>query len=390
MADSTLNRFLARGTNAQRLAFTPSPPTPASGPSPTYFWYETDTGDSYAWDGSAWDQLNAGGGGATVTSWKQSVRVATTAAGTLASSFENGDTVDGVTLATGNRILIKNQATASENGIYTVNASGAPTRATDADSGSEMLGAIIPVEEGTVNAERTFRCTNNATITLGSTNLTFIELQDIAAAGSQGDILYRGANGWARLAAGTSGQFLKTLGASSDPAWATPPGAMELISEVVTSSSQATVSFSSIATTWRDLIVIVRGRGTNAATNVEVRLQFNGDTAGNYDQCVQTNQGVPAITYATTSIWAGYLTGSTAPSNTPSSSVIEVPNYKGTTFNKTTLSQVGVQLSTTGTNIFSGHGYGQWRSTSAINAVLVLLSAGNFVDGSVVSLYGRM
>lgn len=46
--------------------------------------------------------------------WKTAVRVATTVAGTLASSFENGDTVDGVVLATGNRILIKNQAAATE------------------------------------------------------------------------------------------------------------------------------------------------------------------------------------------------------------------------------------------------------------------------------------
>lgn len=58
MADATLNRFLARGTNAQRVAFTPAPPTPASGPSPTYFWFETDTGNSYAWSGSAWVQQN--------------------------------------------------------------------------------------------------------------------------------------------------------------------------------------------------------------------------------------------------------------------------------------------------------------------------------------------
>src|SRR3954452_5091097 len=73
--------------------------------------------------------------------WKPSVRVATTAAGTLASSFANGSTVDGVTLATGDRILIKNQATASENGIYVVASSGAPTRAADADAGTELQGA---------------------------------------------------------------------------------------------------------------------------------------------------------------------------------------------------------------------------------------------------------
>ena len=64
---------------------------------------------------------------------KNSVRVATTANGTLSSAFANGQTVDGVTLATGDRILLKNQSTGSQNGIYTVNASGAPTRATDFD-----------------------------------------------------------------------------------------------------------------------------------------------------------------------------------------------------------------------------------------------------------------
>jgi hypothetical protein len=109
-------------------------------------------------------------------SWKQAVRAATTAAGTLASSFENGDTVDGVTLATGDRILIKNQATASENGIYTVNASGAPTRATDADSGAELVNASCYVSEGTANADTQWVCTTNATITVGSTSLAFAQL----------------------------------------------------------------------------------------------------------------------------------------------------------------------------------------------------------------------
>ncbi len=109
-------------------------------------------------------------------SWKQAVRVATTAPGTLASSFENGDTVDGVTLATGNRILIKDQSSPSENGIYTVNASGAPTRATDADSGAELVNASCYVSEGTTNADTQWTCTTNATITVNSTSLAFAQL----------------------------------------------------------------------------------------------------------------------------------------------------------------------------------------------------------------------
>ena len=107
--------------------------------------------------------------------WKDSVRVATTANGTLASAFANGQTVDGVVLATGNRILLKNQTTGSENGLYVVAASGAPTRATDADNGTEMLQATVFVEEGTANADTAWLCTNNATITVGSTSLTFVQ-----------------------------------------------------------------------------------------------------------------------------------------------------------------------------------------------------------------------
>lgn len=69
MSDSTLNRFLASGTQAERLAFTPNPATPASGPDPTYFWFETDTGNSYAWNfqTSAWFIVSTGGGAAALS-----------------------------------------------------------------------------------------------------------------------------------------------------------------------------------------------------------------------------------------------------------------------------------------------------------------------------------
>lgn len=108
-------------------------------------------------------------------SWKQAVRAATTANGTLATAFENGDAIDGVTLATGDRILLKNQSSASENGIYVVAASGAPTRATDADSGAELVNASVYVSEGSTLADTQWTCTTNATITVGSTSITFAQ-----------------------------------------------------------------------------------------------------------------------------------------------------------------------------------------------------------------------
>lgn len=107
---------------------------------------------------------------------KTSVRVATTANGNLATAFENGDTIDGVTLATHDRVLVKDQSSAAENGIYVVNASGAPTRALDFDSNAEVqAGAFVFVEEGTVNADSGWVLTTDGTITIGSTSLAFTQ-----------------------------------------------------------------------------------------------------------------------------------------------------------------------------------------------------------------------
>lgn len=78
---------------------------------------------------------------------KDSVKAVSVANAALASAYENGDTLDGVVLATGNRILLTAQTTATENGIYTVNASGAPSRATDALTTTQLtLGAQVFVE----------------------------------------------------------------------------------------------------------------------------------------------------------------------------------------------------------------------------------------------------
>ena len=108
--------------------------------------------------------------------WKPSVRAGTTANGTLATAYANASTVDGVTLATGDRILIKNQTSGAENGIYVVNASGAPTRSSDADTSAEVTGGFaVFIEEGTVNADTGYVLTNNGAITLGTTALVFTQ-----------------------------------------------------------------------------------------------------------------------------------------------------------------------------------------------------------------------
>jgi hypothetical protein len=107
---------------------------------------------------------------------KDSVRVASTANIDIANDLENGDTLDGVTLATGDRVLLKNQSTASENGIYVVVASGAASRSEDANASADVTsGMFVWVEEGTANADQGYVLTTNDTINLNTTSLTFTQ-----------------------------------------------------------------------------------------------------------------------------------------------------------------------------------------------------------------------
>jgi formylmethanofuran dehydrogenase subunit D len=113
-------------------------------------------------------------------SYKAACRVATTVDGTLSSAFVSGQNIDDVPLATGDRVLIKNQGTGAENGIYTVNASGVPTRAEDFNASSEVTGgAFVNISEGTANRNKSFVLTTNDTITLGTTALLFSEIHAI-------------------------------------------------------------------------------------------------------------------------------------------------------------------------------------------------------------------
>lgn len=132
---------------------------------PNELWFTDDGGTDH--------QLGVAGGGSSSTQWKEPVVAASTANGTLSTAYENGDTLDGVTLSTGDRILLKDQTTGSENGIYTVNASGAPTRATDFDGNDEVVGGMVAVLQGTVNSGKVFFNTNTGSVTVGTTALTF-------------------------------------------------------------------------------------------------------------------------------------------------------------------------------------------------------------------------
>lgn len=102
------------------------------------------------------------------TDWKNSVRAATTANIATATALNPGDAIDGVTLAENDRVLVKDQTTKSQNGIWIVKAT--PARAADADAVAELSGgSTIYVEEGTRNKRRTFQIITPGNITPGTT-----------------------------------------------------------------------------------------------------------------------------------------------------------------------------------------------------------------------------
>lgn len=114
--------------------------------------------------------------------WKDNVRVATQANLNLAAP---GATVDGIVMVANDRILVRSQTTASENGIYLFNGAATPTtRSLDSSSADELENAIVTVDEGT-SAGATYRQTS-VNFTLGSDTVTWSSFGSGAGAGSEG------------------------------------------------------------------------------------------------------------------------------------------------------------------------------------------------------------
>ena len=133
--------------------------------------------------------------------YKESCRVATAAAlpantrtsNTLNANANGALSVDGIGLAAGDRVLVKNEVAGEDNGIYVVDSAGSAgsawsmTRAKNSDESFELnTGATTWVDEGTVNAEYTFRLTTPAPIVLNTTALTFVMVAAVGATGPAG------------------------------------------------------------------------------------------------------------------------------------------------------------------------------------------------------------
>lgn len=190
--------------------------------------------------------------------WKASVRAASTVNLTLSAT----QTVDGVVLVAGDRVLVKDQTTGSANGIYVV-AAGAWTRDTDADASAEVTsGMATTVTEGTANGDKTFVLTTNDPITLGTTALVFSQLGGGSAAYLAGNGLSLTGQTFAVVAG--SGIIADGTSTRVDTAVVTRKGAQDCAAATTTT----------IAHGWgtADILVQVRDTATNEIVYPDITI----------------------------------------------------------------------------------------------------------------------
>lgn len=157
------------------------------------------------------------------------------------------------------------------------------------------------------------------------------------------------------------------------------PATYDKIATTTLSSNQATVSFSSISNSYTDLVAILSVKGTS---NMDVWIQFNGDTGTNYSFTTLRGNGttVTSDRYSNQNYGYADLDGYANTTNF-STRIINIMNYSNTTTNKTFLARSAT----------AGNGLDAivnlWRSTSAINSITFSASA-SYTTGSTFTLYG--
>ncbi len=205
----------------QNLAAAPGSPKTGQ------FYWDTVKKELGVYDGAAWkySPITGGGGGITEAeallliaaklngmSWKQPVRLATTAAlpantqsgaeatGTLTANANGVLMADGQEVIVGDRILVKNEATESHNGLYECTTKGEAAakfilkRTADGAKGTQVLDATMRVEEGTENKGKTYTGTAAPPITVDTTALPFVEIESGLEVKADGTYLERVAN----------------------------------------------------------------------------------------------------------------------------------------------------------------------------------------------------
>jgi hypothetical protein len=150
-----------------------------------------------------------------------------------------------------------------------------------------------------------------------------------------------------------------------------------IATQTVSGGSTTSVSFTSIASTYTDIIAVIQG---GASAGCSVLTQFNGDTATNYSSTFIEGDGTSAASGRNTT-QANIFSGNAY--NSQGNNIVQIQNYSNATTYKTALWRGNYAGNLTQA------GVGLWRSTSAINRVDFLLSGGKFWNsGTTFTLYG--
>lgn len=200
---------------------------------------------------------------------KKSVRVATTANITLSGT----QTIDGISVVAGDRVLVKDQTTQSQNGIYVV-AAGAWARSTDADTISELAGSCVNVYSGTTNGGFRFDTDLKSTDTLGTTAVLFYRVydsNDSATANTANKLVLRDASG--NFSAGT---ITATLSGSAS----TLTTARTLWGQSFNGSANVTGALSSVTTmsmSGQLTSTLATGTSPFSVTSTTINTNLNAD-----------------------------------------------------------------------------------------------------------------
>lgn len=327
---------------------------------------------------------------------KDSVRAATTA--NLTSTYSNGTSgvgatltnsgtqaalvIDGVTLATNDRVLIKDQTTGFQNGIYVVTNTGSVstnwvlTRATDTDSNSPTVevgpGMFVFVEEGTSNADNGFVCTTNGAITIGTTAISWAQFSG-AGQITAGNGLTKTGN--TIDVVGTANRI--TVNADS----------IDIASTYVGQNTITTLG--TIGTgTWQGTVIAGQYGGTGVAnTGKTITLGGSLTTSGAFDTTI-TVTAATSVTLPTTGTLATLANTETLTNKTISTgstwngNTVTVP-YGGT--GATTFTSKGI-IYGNGTGALQVTAAGAWDATNGVGQILSVDSSGtptwtNTIDG---------
>jgi hypothetical protein len=153
----------------------------------------------------------------------------------------------------------------------------------------------------------------------------------------------------------------------------------EAIATQTLGSAAATLTFSSIPSTYTDLVLVFQG-GQTAGSVQGFNFQLNGDTGTNYSYTRIYGDGSAVYSDRVTSFTSGQIGNLTADLTT--NALAHFQNYSNTTTYKTVLTR---------NNLPSSYVFAEvnlWRSTSAINQISIFSTTGNLLSGTVASLYG--